>query len=178
MIDLAADAIGIDPVELRQRNAIPPEVLPFRTGLTFTYDSGDFAKNLQMALQLADIDGFAARRKEARKRGKLRGLGVSNTIEGAGAPSYEGAEIRFDRSGTVTLFCGAINQGQGHETIFKQILSDRLGLDPADIQYLQGDTDQVFFGEGTGGSRTPTLGGAARPSPPPPAVGKDRAPPP
>jgi len=161
MIDLAADAIGIDPVELRQRNAIPPEALPFRTGLTFTYDSGDFAKNLQMALRLADIDGFAARRKEARKRGKLRGLGVSNTIERAGAPSYEGAEIRFDRSGTVTLFCGAINQGQGHETIFKQILSDRLGLDPADIQYLQGDTDQVFFGEGTGGSRTATLGGAA-----------------
>ena len=161
MIDLAADAIGIDPVELRQRNAIPPEALPFRTGLTFTYDSGDFAKNLQMALRLADIDGFAARRKEARKRGKLRGLGVSNTIERAGAPSYEGAEIRFDRSGTVTLFCGAINQGQGHETVFKQILSDRLGLDPADIQYLQGDTDQVFFGEGTGGSRTATLGGSA-----------------
>src|SRR5215831_8071142 len=161
MIDLAADAIGIDPIELRQRNAIPPEALPFRTGLTFTYDSGDFARNLQMALHLADADGFAARRKEARKRGKLRGLGISNTIERAGAPSYEGAEIRFDRSGTVTLFCGAINQGQGHETVFKQILCDRLGVDPADIQYLQGDTDQVFFGEGTGGSRTATLGGSA-----------------
>ncbi len=161
MIDLAADAIGIDAVELRERNTIPSDALPFRTGLTFTYDSGDFAKNLEMVLRLADVDGFAARRKEARKRGKLRGLGVSNTIERAGAPSYEGAEIRFDRSGTVTLFCGAINQGQGHETVFKQILVDRLGLDPADIQYLQGDTDQVFFGEGTGGSRTATLGGAA-----------------
>src|SRR5262252_6131429 len=79
MIDLAADAIGIDPIELRQRNAIPPEALPFRTRLTFTYDSGDFARNLQMALHLADADGFAARRKEALKRGKLRGLGVSNT---------------------------------------------------------------------------------------------------
>src|SRR5215471_2878889 len=161
MIDLAADATGIDPIELRERNTIPPEALPFRTGLTFTYDSGDFAKNLEMALRLADADGFAARRKEARKRGKLRGLGVSNTIERAGAPSYEGAEIRFDRSGTVTLFCGAITQGQGHETVFKQILIDRLGVDPADIQYLQGDTDQVFFGEGTGGSRTATLGGSA-----------------
>jgi carbon-monoxide dehydrogenase large subunit len=161
MIDLAADAIGIDPIELRERNTIPSNALPFRTGLTFTYDSGDFAKNLEMALQLADIDGFPGRRFDARKRGKLRGLGISNTIERAGAPSYEGAEIRFDRSGTVTLFCGAINQGQGHETVFKQILIDRLGLDPADIQYLQGDTDQVFFGEGTGGSRTATLGGAA-----------------
>src|SRR5258708_13028111 len=115
---------------------------------------------MEMALSLADIDGFAARRKEARKRGKLRGLGVSNTIERAGAPSYEGAEIRFDRSGTVTLFCGAINQGQGHETVFKQILSDRLGLDPADIQYLQCDTDQLFFAEGTGGSPTAAPRGA------------------
>src|SRR5260370_32939752 len=174
MIDLAADAIGIDPVELRQRNAIPPEALPFRTGLTFTYDSGDFAKNLEMALRLADIDGFARRRKDARKRGKLRGLGVSTTIERAGAPSYEGAEIRFDRSGTVTLFCGAINQGQGHETVFKQILIDRLGLDPADIQYLQGDTDQVFFGEGTGGSRTPPPGGPAADAPRPPRIDKAR----
>ena len=145
----------------RQCNAIPPDALPFRTGLTFTYDSGDFAKNLEMALQLADADGFPARRKEALKSGKLRGLGMSNTIERAGAPSFEGAEIRFDRSGTVTLFCGAINQGQGHETVFKQIMCDRLGLDPSDIQYLQGDTDQVFFGEGTGGSRSATLGGSA-----------------
>jgi aerobic carbon-monoxide dehydrogenase large subunit len=161
MIDLAADAVGADPIELRRRNTIPSAALPFRTGLTFTYDSGDFAKNLEMALKLADIDGFPHRRLEARKRGKLRGFGISNTIERAGAPSYEGAEIRFDRSGTVTLFCGAINQGQGHETIFKQILCDRLGLDPADIQYRQGDTDQVFFGEGTGGSRTATLGGSA-----------------
>ena len=77
------------------------------------------------------------------------------------APSFEGAEIRFDRGGTATLFSGSINQGQGHETVFKQIVCDRLGLDPADILYLQGDTDQVFFGEGTGGSRSATLGGSA-----------------
>jgi len=161
LVDLAADHTGIDPAELRRRNSIPPEAMPFRTGLTFTYDSGEFAKNMDMALALADADGFPARRAEAKKRGKLRGLGFSNTIERAGAPSYEGAEIRFDRTGTVTLFCGAINQGQGHETVFKQIVCDRLGLDPADIQYLQGDTDQVFFGEGTGGSRSATLGGSA-----------------
>ncbi len=100
-----------------------------------------------------------ARRRAARN--KLRGLGISNTIERAGAPSFEGAEIRFDRGGTATLFSGSINQGQGHETVFKQIVCDRLGLDPADILYLQGDTDQVFFGEGTGGSRSATLGGSA-----------------
>ncbi len=161
MVDLAADRLGIDPAALRRRNAIPPDAMPFKTGLSFTYDSGDFATNLDMALRLADADGFPARRREARARGKLRGLGMSNTIERAAAPSYEGAEIRFDRSGTVTLFSGAVTQGQGHETVFKQIMCDRLGLDPADIQYLQGDTDLVFFGEGTGGSRSATLGGSA-----------------
>jgi aerobic carbon-monoxide dehydrogenase large subunit len=161
MIDLAADRLGIDPAELRRRNTIPPGAMPFKTGLSFTYDSGEFAENMEMALRLADVDGFPARRADSKKRGKLRGLGISNTIERAGAPSFEGAEIRFDRGGTATLLTGSINQGQGHETVFKQIVCDRLGLDPDDIQYLQGDTDQVFFGEGTGGSRSATLGGSA-----------------
>jgi len=161
MVDLAADKLGIDPAELRRRNNIPPAAMPFKTGLTFTYDSGAFAENMEMALRLADVDGFPARREDSRKRGKLRGLGISNTIERAAAPSFEGAEIRFDRGGTVTLFSGSINQGQGHETVFKQIVCDRLGLEPEDILYLQGDTDQVFFGEGTGGSRSATLGGSA-----------------
>jgi aerobic carbon-monoxide dehydrogenase large subunit len=161
MVDLAADQLGLDPAELRRRNNIPPSAMPFKTGLTFTYDSGAFAENMEMALRLADVDGFPARREEARTRNKLRGLGISNTIERAGAPSFEGAEIRFDRGGTATLFSGSINQGQGHETVFKQIVCDRLGLAPADILYLQGDTDQVFFGEGTGGSRSATLGGSA-----------------
>jgi aerobic carbon-monoxide dehydrogenase large subunit len=161
MVDLAADKLGIDRAELRRRNNVPPAAMPFKTGLTFTYDSGEFAENMEMALRLADVDGFPARREEAKRRGKLRGLGISNTIERAGAPSFEGAEIRFDRGGTVTLFTGSINQGQGHETVFKQIVCERLGIDPGDIQYLQGDTDQVFFGEGTGGSRSATLGGSA-----------------
>jgi aerobic carbon-monoxide dehydrogenase large subunit len=161
MVDLAADQLGLDPAELRRRNNIPSSAMPFKTGLTFTYDSGAFAENMEIALRLADVDGFPARREEARRRNRLRGLGISNTIERAAAPSFEGAEIRFDRGGTATLFSGSINQGQGHETVFKQIVCDRLGLDPADILYLQGDTDQVFFGEGTGGSRSATLGGSA-----------------
>jgi aerobic carbon-monoxide dehydrogenase large subunit len=161
MVDLAADQLSIDPAKLRRRNNIPASAMPFKTGLTFTYDSGAFAENMEMALRLADVDGFPARREESHKRNKLRGLGISNTIERAGAPSFEGAEIRFDRGGTVTLFSGSINQGQGHETVFKQIVCDRLGLEPKDILYLQGDTDQVFFGEGTGGSRSATLGGSA-----------------
>ena len=85
----------------------------------------------------------------------------TNTIERAGAPSLEGAEIRFDRSGAVTLFSGSVSQGQGHETVFKQLVCDRLGLDPNEVHYVQGDSDQVFFGEGTGGSRSATLAGSA-----------------
>jgi carbon-monoxide dehydrogenase large subunit len=161
VVDLAADQLGIDPVELRRRNYIAPNTMPFKTGLTFTYDTGEFEKNMDLALELADFAGFAQRRAEARRRGRLRGIGLSNTIERAAAPSFEGAEIRFDRSGAVTLFSGSVTQGQGHETVFKQLVCDRLGLDPAEVHYVQGDTDAVFFGEGTGGSRTATIAGSA-----------------
>ena len=161
MVDLAAAELGMDPTELRRRNYVPPSAMPFKTGLTFTYDSGEFEKNMDLALDLADREGVKARKAEARKRGKLLGFGVSNTIERAGAPSTEGAEVRFDRSGSVILFSGSNSQGQGHETVFKQLVCDRLGLDPKEAQYIQGDTDQVFYGEGTGGSRSATLAGSA-----------------
>jgi carbon-monoxide dehydrogenase large subunit len=161
MVDFAADELGIDPIELRRRNMIAPEAMPFKSGLTFTYDCGEFAKNLDLALGLADFSGFEPRRAEARHRGKFRGIGISNTIERAAAPGFESAEIRFDRSGTVTLVSGSINQGQGHETIYKQILCDRLGVPPEQVHYVQGDTDKVAIGEGTGGSRSATLGGSA-----------------
>ena len=101
------------------------------------------------------------RRAEARKRGKLRGIGISNSIEKAAAPGIEGAEIRFDRTGSMTLISGSVSHGQGHETVFKQLVCDRLGIDPKDVHYEQGDTDIVFFGEGTGGSRTSAIGGGA-----------------
>jgi carbon-monoxide dehydrogenase large subunit len=161
MVDLAAAQIGMDPAELRRRNYVPPAAMPFKTGLTFTYDSGEFEKNMELAIELADRKSFKTRKAEARKRGKLLGLGISNTIERAGAPSTEGAEVRFDRSGSLLLFSGSNSQGQGHETVFKQLVCDRLGIDPHDAQYVQGDTDQVFYGEGTGGSRSATLAGSA-----------------
>jgi len=161
MVDVAAAELGIDPAELRRRNYVPTAAMPFKTGLTFTYDSGEFEKNMDLALELADRNGLKARKAEARKRGKLVGFGLSNTIERAGAPSTEGAEVRFDRSGSVILFSGSNSQGQGHETVFKQLVCDRLGLDPNEAQYIQGDTDQVFYGEGTGGSRSATLAGSA-----------------
>lgn len=161
MVDLAAAELGMDSTELRRRNYVPPSAMPFKTGLTFTYDSGEFEKNMDLALDLSDRKGVKARKAEARKRGKLLGFGLSNTIERAGAPSTEGAEVRFDRSGSLILFSGSNSQGQGHETVFKQLVCDRLGLDPKEAQYIQGDTDQVFYGEGTGGSRSATLAGSA-----------------
>jgi aerobic carbon-monoxide dehydrogenase large subunit len=161
MVDEAAVELGIDPIELRRRNTIPPEAMPFKSGLTFTYDCGEFEKCLDMALELADAAGFAERRSAARRRGKLRGFGIANTIERAAAGGFEAAEIRFDRSGTVTLLSGSITQGQGHETVYKQLLCDRLGIHPDQVHYLQGDTEKVAIGEGTGGSRSATLGGSA-----------------
>jgi carbon-monoxide dehydrogenase large subunit len=161
MVDEAARELGIDAIELRRRNLIPPEAMPFKSGLTFTYDCGEFARNLDLALRLADAAGFEERRAGSLRRGRLRGLGLSNTIERAAAGGFEAAEIRFDRTGTATLLSGSVTQGQGHETVYKQLLSDRLGIDPALVHYVQGDTDKVAIGEGTGGSRSAALGGSA-----------------
>jgi carbon-monoxide dehydrogenase large subunit len=161
LIDIAADAMKIDPAELRRRNTIPPDRMPYKTPLTFTYDSGRFEENMNRAMMLADWAGFEARRKEAAKRGKLRGLGLSNTIEQAADPTYETAEIRFDPLGGMTFVTGSISHGQGHNTVQTQILVDRLGVDPDRIKFIQGDTDAVAFGMGTGGSRSTTMSGGA-----------------
>ena len=161
IIDIAAGRLGIDPVELRRRNTISPAAMPFKTGLTFTYDCGAFEANMDLALDLSGHGGFAERRRAAAARGRLRGIGISNTIERAAAGGFEGAELRFDRTGTATILAGSITQGQGHETVFKQIVCDRLGLVPEEVRYVWGDTDKVAFGHGTGGSRTATLGGSA-----------------
>jgi len=161
LIDVAAAELGADPIEIRRQNLIPADAMPYKTGLTFTYDCGEFERGMDMALERSDYTGFATRRAKSRQHGKLRGIGFSNSIERAAAPGAEGAEIRFDRSGTATIFSGAVNQGQGHETVFKQVVCDKLGMSPEDVNYISGDTDTVFFGEGTGGSRSATLGGSA-----------------
>jgi len=161
LIDDAARALHDDPIELRQRNMIPNAKLPYKTALGLNYDVGDFLANQEKALALADWGGFGARREESRRRGKLRGIGIANPIEKAAGPGQEFAEIRFHPSGNVTLLMGSKNQGQGHETTFKQVLSEKLGIDPTDIQYIDGDTDRVAFGIGTNGSRSTVIGGSA-----------------
>ncbi len=160
-IDTAAAELGIDPAELRRRNYIPESALPFQTGLAFNYDSGQFAKNQDTALAMIDYDGFAARRETAKATGKLRGIGLSNVIEQSAGGWPEWAEIRFDPSGTVTLVMGTHNHGQGHETIFRQMLSDKLGLEFENVYYQQGDSDHGMAGTGTFGSRSSGVGGAS-----------------
>jgi len=161
LIDDAARELHDDPVELRQRNMIPNEKLPYKTALGLNYDCGDFLGNLEKALALSDWDGFPRRRAHSRAHGRLRGIGLANPIEKAAGPGQEFAEIRFHPSGNVTLLMGSKNQGQGHETTFKQVLSEKLGIDPSDIQYIDGDTDRVAFGIGTNGSRSTVIGGSA-----------------
>jgi carbon-monoxide dehydrogenase large subunit len=162
LIDTAARQIGVDPAELRRRNLITPNQLPFKTALTFTYDSGDFPGNLELALDRADYAGFERRRAEARARGRLRGIGIANAIESAGSPARpEASEIRLDRDGRARVVVGTRSHGQGHETVYRQLLSDYLGLDFADVEIVEGDTDLVDEGSGTFGSRSITLGGGA-----------------
>jgi carbon-monoxide dehydrogenase large subunit len=161
LIDDAARELGADPVDLRRKNLVPASAMPYRTATGVTYDCGDFPAQMDAALKLADVAGFPARREAARRRGRLRGLGIANAIERAAGPQPEFAEIRFAPSGSATVLMGTKNQGQGHETTFKQILHERLGLDPADVRYIDGDTDRVAFGMGSMGSRSTVIGGTA-----------------
>jgi len=165
VIDVAARELRLDPLELRRRNLIPASAMPFKTGLVFTYDSGDFGRGMDLALSLADQAGFEKRRAEARARGKLRGLGIANAIEVAGGPytalNPDTAEIRVNPDGSVTVFSGSTSMGQGNETAFAQIVSERLGVAPARIQVLWGDSDALGAGRGNGGSGALSVGGSA-----------------
>ena len=165
VIDVAAHELKIDPIELRRRNLIPSTAMPFKTGLVFTYDCGDFVRGMDMALGIADHAGFEKRRTEARRHGKLRGLGIANPIEVAGGPytamNPDTAELRVNADGSVSLFAGSTSMGQGNETAFAQIVADRLGVPPERIQVFWGDSDALGAGRGNGGSGALTVGGSA-----------------
>src|SRR5215467_7344978 len=161
IIDQAAHELGIAPAELRRRNTIPADKMPFTTVLQQTYDSGDFVKNLDDCLALADYQHVADRREAAKKRGRLLGVGVATAVAASGGRDYEHAEIRFDPSGGVVLMTGSMDHGQGHGTTFKQVLSEKLGLDADLIRYRHGDSDLVTMGIGTFGSRSAQLAGSA-----------------
>jgi len=161
LIDTAAREIGIDRAELRRRNTVPASAMPFKTGLVYTLDCGEFGENLERALAMADYAGFERRREEARGRGRLRGIGFANIIEQTSQAQGETVMVRLDPGGTATVIPGSISHGQGHETMYKILLCHQLGLDEADIRVTHSDTDLAPDGGGTYASRTAVLGGSA-----------------
>jgi carbon-monoxide dehydrogenase large subunit len=174
LMDVAARETGIDRIELRRRNFIPTDAFPYQTPVALQYDSGNYHATLDQALAAADWAGFEARRAEAAKRGKLRGIGCSTYLEACGiAPSavvgslgaraglYEVGTIRVHPTGSVTVLTGAHSHGQGHETTFAQLVADKLGVPVAQVDIVHGDTAKVPFGMGTYGSRSLAVGGSA-----------------
>ena len=154
LIDAAAAEMGIDRLALRKRNQISPRDLPYKTASGGTYDSGDFAALTKQAFELADGKNFARRKRESRKRGKLRGLGIGNFLEVTAPPSKELADIKFNADGTVTLATGTLDFGMGHATPFAQVLSEQLGIPFDRISLIQGDSDRLIAGGGSGGSKS------------------------
>ena len=161
MLDEAAREFGVDPAELRARNMIASDAMPLKTAFGLTYDCGAFAENQAEALKMADYAGFAARKAESQANGRLRGIGIANPIERAASPAPDFAEVRFSTDGSATVLMGTKSQGQGHETVYKQIVGERLGIDSEDVRVIDGDTDRVAFGMGTMGSRSTVIGGSA-----------------
>lgn len=161
LIDAAARETGIDRIELRRRNMVPAAAMPYAAANGQHYDSGDFAAVLDDGLEHGDVAGFAARRAASETRGRLRGLGISTYLEVTALPGKEMGALRFEADGTVSLITGTQNYGQGHAATFAQILVDKLGLPFDRIRLLQGDSDQLIAGGGTGGSRSVMASGAA-----------------
>jgi len=160
-VDAAARELGMSPAEIRKRNFIPPEAMPHETCLGEAYDSGDFSRNLSDVLGNAGWRDRAARRAASAADGKLRGFGLAAYVESCGGGTNEMAEIRVDGDGGVTLLIGSQNIGQGHPTAYAQIVSEHLGLPLDRVRLVQGDTDVVAYGTGTGFSRSVTIGGVA-----------------
>ena len=161
LVDTAAREMGIDRLELRRRNHIQPGQMPYSAPSTMVYDSGDFPAVMEEALEAADWDGFAARRAESRRRGKRRGIGIGHYLEVTAPANKEMGGISFDEDGGVTVTTGTLDYGQGHASPFAQVLADRLGVPFERIRLVQGDSDRLVAGGGTGGSRSIMNSGAA-----------------
>lgn len=161
LIDKAARQLDVEPVELRRKNFIGSEAMPFKTTAGETYDSGEFARVTDEAFKVADTAGFEARKKESEKAGAFRGIGMSYYIESTMGDPQEAAKIRFEEDGTVAIVVGTQSNGQGHATAYAQVLVDRLGVPFEKIKMVEGDTRELKQGGGTGGSRSLTAEGLA-----------------
>src|SRR5205823_4772519 len=169
VIEVGGRQMGVDPADLRQNNFI--KSFPHQTPVIMNYDAGDYHASLKRAVEAADLDGLGKRKRDAESRGKLRGIGFSTYIEACGiAPSqavgslgcgvglWESAEIRVNPTGSVEVLTGCHQHGQGHETTFAQVVSERLGIPIGNVSVVHGDTDKVQFGMGTYGSRSGAVG--------------------
>lgn len=161
LMDAGAEAFGIGRDEIRRRNFITPDQLPYINQMGMKIDSGRFQETMEKALDASDWNGFEKRRGEAATRGKLRGLGIGYYVEASGGKPNEWARVALDPDGKAELYMGTYSHGQGHETAFSQILSEKLGIDFHDIGFHQGDTAVIPQGNGTGGSRSSQMGGVA-----------------
>ncbi len=174
IVQVAADEMGLDPAEIRRRNFIQPNEFPYQTPVALVYDTGNYEVSLDKALEAADYAGFSSRKESSRQAGKLRGIGIASYIEACGiAPSnvvgslgaraglYEAATVRVNPTGSVSVLTGSHSHGQGHETTFAQVVSEKLGIDFDSVDIVHGDTDKIPFGMGTYGSRSIAVGGTA-----------------
>ena len=161
LADEAARRLGLPPDEIRRRNFVMPEAMPYRVPLGLVYDSGDFPRNLESCQALADWPGFADRRAASERIGRLRGIGISSFVEKTGTFPEEIADIRFHPGGEVTVHVGTMASGQGHETAFAQLVHEQLGVPFEHIRVVEGDTDDLPRGYGSGGSRSANVGGTA-----------------
>ena len=174
LVDVSATEMGMDPAEIRKINFIKADQMPYQTPVVHVYDSGDYHASMDKALANSDYGGFSSRKADAEARGKKRGIGLSAYIEACGvAPSaavgqlgggvglWESAQVRFNPTGGVTVFTGTHSHGQGHETAFAQLITERLGVPFEQVEVVHGDTDKGQFGMGTYGSRSLPVGGVA-----------------
>ena len=161
LVDVAGIKSGLGPIEIRRRNLIPSSEMPYKTALNHTYDTGDFIGNMELAVKDSDWQGFKDRAKISKENNKIRGIGLSTYIEACSGGGPEEATIILEKNGSITLHIGTQSNGQGHETAYKQILCEYLGIGPEKMTVIQGDSDVIAFGAGTGGSRSVPVGGAA-----------------
>ena len=161
LVDEAARQTGVDRLDLRRRNLLTPADMPYPTALGLLYDSGDFPTMLETALARADFAGFPARRADSEQRGLRRGFGWCHYCERVGGGWSENAWLELDPDGRMRVLIGTMSNGQGHETAYAQLVAATLGVDPDDVEVVQGDTDRVASGHGTGGSASLAIGGAA-----------------
>jgi carbon-monoxide dehydrogenase large subunit len=160
LMDEAALQLGLDPVEIRRRNLVKPEAMPYHTQTHYVYDSGEFEKAMQKCLELADWSGFSTRKAQSEAAGRLRGRGLAYFIEEAGIFN-ERMDLRFDADGNIAILAGTHSHGQGHATAFAQLVHEWLGVPFESIRYVQGDTEKVAVGRGTYASRSVMVGGCA-----------------